>query len=292
MLGRTEPRTGRHCGDGAHAGSASLPAGQRTPLAAAERPRRSAAAGAPPPHRSPVSLPGRDKAAHRQRHGARWFTRRRLLASASLLACGLTLFSLVTGTTFGRFRASETGGTNSVTAGTVTLADSAIAHCPVSNMLPGSTPGACTFTATYSGSASVYLAVDVLVETQAGSGGTKLYNPGDSGNDLQVTITSSSPTVTYTVPTAATTCPGAAPSGSSCYELDNEFVSTIAVTSAAVTFSVAVSLPAGSATGYQDGAAQIILTTHAVQSKNNTLSCSAAPVAGSPCTPSGSFKWS
>jgi hypothetical protein len=69
-------------------------------------------------------------------------------------------------------------------------------------------------------------------------------------------------------------------------------VRTSAFTSAAVTFSVSVSLPSGSATGYQGGAAQIILTTHAAQSNNNTLTCTATPTAGSPCTPSGSFKWS
>jgi hypothetical protein len=202
------------------------------------------------------------------------------------------LFCLVTGTTFGRFRASETGGTNSFTAGTVTLTNSAIANCPATNVLPNNTSTACTFTATYSGPTPAYLAADVLIETQAGSGGTKLYNPGDSSNDLQVTITSSTPSVTYTVPTTPTTCPGGAPSGSTCYEFDNELVSTTAFTSAAVTFSVSVKIPATSGTGYQGGAAQIILATHAVQSKNNTLSCSATPAAGSPCTPSGSFKWS
>jgi hypothetical protein len=216
----------------------------------------------------------------------------RLITAASFLACALALSSLVTGSTSGRFLASRTSGNNSFAAGTLTLTDSAIANCPVSGLLPGAAPGACTFTVTYSGSVAGYLAVDVLIETQAGSGGTKLYNPADSGNDLLVTIASSSPSVTYTAPTTATTCPGGAPSGSSCYELDDELVSTSALTSAAVTFSVSVSLPSGSATGYQGGAAQIILTAHAVQSKNNTLSCSATPAAGSPCTPSGTFKWS
>ena len=292
MLARTEPRTGRHRKDGAHAGSASLPAGQRTPLAAAERSWRSAAAETPPLHRSPTGLPGREKAVHRKRYGERWFTWPHLLAAVGSLACALALFWVVIGSGLGLLHASETGGNNSLKAGTVTLSNSAIASCPVTSVLPNNTSGACTFTATYSGSASAYLAVDVLVETQAGSGGTKLYNPGDASNDLQVTITSSSPSVTYTVPTASTTCPGGAPSGSSCYELDNELMSTSAVTSAAVTFSVAVKVPTSSATGYQGGTAQIILTTHAAQSKNNTLSCTATPAPGSPCTPNGSFKWS
>jgi hypothetical protein len=138
----------------------------------------------------------------------------------------------------------------------------------------------------------VYLAVNTLIETQSGAGGTKLYNPADGSNDLQVTVSSTSPSVTYTLPTTATTCPGGAPAGSTCYELDNELVSTSAVTSAAVAFSISLRVPTTSATGYQGGAAQVILTTHAAQSKNNTLSCSATPAAGSPCTPSGTFKWS
>jgi hypothetical protein len=215
-----------------------------------------------------------------------------VLGATGFASATLALSCLVTGSTFGLFTASAAGGHNSFTAGSVTLANSAIANCPVSNLLPGTAPGACGFTASYSGSAAAYLAVNVLIETQAGAGGTKLYNPGDPAGDLQVTVASSTPSVSYAVPASATACPAGAPSGSSCYELDNELVSTSAVTAAAVTISVSVSLPTNSATGYQGGAAQVILTTHAVQSKNNTLSCSAAPAAGSPCTPSGTFAWS
>jgi hypothetical protein len=216
----------------------------------------------------------------------------RLLVSASAVMAALALTVAVAGATLARFTTTQTSGTNTFATGTVTLANSAIANCPVNGLLPNNTTTSCTFTTSYSGSVPAYLAVDVLIETQAASGGTNLYNPSDPGSDLQVTITSSSPTVTYTVPTTATTCPVGAPSGSTCYELDNDLVSTSAVTSAAVTFSVTAKLPTSSATGYQGGAAQVILTTHAVQARNNTLSCSATPAAGSPCTPSGSFKWS
>jgi predicted ribosomally synthesized peptide with SipW-like signal peptide len=214
--------------------------------------------------------------------GAQPVRRPRLLAVTGLAMSAAAACLLVTGATFALLTASMSSGSNSLAAGTVTLTDSAVANCPVSNLLPNATATACTFTATYAGSAAAYLAVNVLIEAQAGAGGTRLYNPGDSANDLQVTITSSNPTVTYAMPTTATTCPGGAPSGSVCYELDNELVSTTAVTSAAVGFSVSVKLPSGSATGYQGGAAQVIVTTHAAQT----------PAAGSPCTPSGSFKWS
>ena len=214
------------------------------------------------------------------------------LASSAVALSAVALSLTMTGTTLGLFSATEAGVHNAVTAATVTLTDSAIANCPVSNLLPTGTATSCTFTATYPGPSSAYLAVNVLVETQAGSGGTALYDPADSSHDLQITLTSSSPTVTYTVPTTATTCPAGAPSGSACYELDNELVSASTVTSAAVSFAVSVDLPTGSTTGYQGGAAQIILTTHAVQSGSNALSCTGTAAAGSPCTPSGSFKWS
>jgi hypothetical protein len=215
-----------------------------------------------------------------------------LLAVIGLAVSVIAASLIATGSTFGLLSTSMRSGSNSLAAGAVTLTDSAVANCPKSNLLPNGTATVCTFTATYAGSTAAYLAVNVLIETQAGGGGTRLYNPADSANDLQVTITSSTPTVTYGVPTTATTCPGGAPSGSACYELDNELVSTSAVASAAVGFSVSVKLPSGSASGYQGGAAQVIVTTHAAQSASNTLSCTATPAIGSPCTPSGSFKWS
>lgn len=173
----------------------------------------------------------------------------------------------------------------------MTLDNTDVANCPVTGLLPNGAAAACTFTASYLGLSAAYLAVDLVIETQAGAGGTRLYNPADSANDLRVTVTSASPAVTFTVPTAATTCPAGAPAGSACYELDNELVSTSPVSTATVAFSVSVSLPSSSTTGYQGGAAQIVLTTHAVQAGGNTLSCTATPAAGSPCTPSGSFKW-
>lgn len=163
----------------------------------------------------------------------------------------------------------------------------------MTDMAPGDSPAACTLGLTYSGSLSAYLAVDVLVETQAGSGGTTLYDPGGS-NGLAVTITDNQGTpVTYTMPTTSTTCPEGAPGGSTCYELDNELLGTSAYTSGTSdTMSTSVSLPLAAGNGFQGGAAQVILTGHAVQSKNNALACTATPTAGKSCTPSGSFAWS
>jgi predicted ribosomally synthesized peptide with SipW-like signal peptide len=217
--------------------------------------------------------------------------RRAVRLAAGLVVPAVALSLAVTGVTLAAYSATETSGQNSMAAATVTLANSAIANCPVSNLLPDGTTISCTFTTTYPGPSPAYLAVDVLVEAQAGSGGTALYNPSDRSHDLDLTVTSSNPTVSYTLPTTATACSAGAPSGSACYQLDNDLVSTSAVTSATVSFTVSVGLPTSSTTGYQGGTAQIILTSHAVQS-GNTLTCTATPAAGSPCTPAGTFHWS
>ena len=182
-----------------------------------------------------------------------------------------------------RFAATRSSTTSSFSSGTVTLTSNASGACAVTGMLPGATPSPCTLTATYSGSAPAYMALDVLIETQAGNGGTALYNPSDSAHDLQVAISSSNPTVAaYTVPTVATTCPAGAPAGSTCYELDNELVKTSAFSSTStVTFTTTVSLPASTTTGYRGGAAQVILKAHAAQSGNNSA---AGCTAGQTCS--------
>ena len=227
----------------------------------------------------------------RTRHGATPLKRPWLVAGAGLAVSVVALSLISSGVAFASLSALLASSGNSFTATTVTLSNSSVTGCPVSNLLPNATAVTCTFTTTYAGPVPAYLAVNVLVETQAGTGGTKLFNPTDSTHDLQLTITSTSPSVTYEVPSASETCPGGAPSGSACYELDNELISTSALTSATVAFSVSVKLPTTSPTGYQGGTAQILLTTHAVQSGNNTLSCETT-TAGSPCTPKGTFSWS
>jgi hypothetical protein len=225
----------------------------------------------------------------RTRHGTVLLKRSRLVA-AGLAVSVMALSLFAGGVAFASLSALLSSSGNSFTAGAVTLSNSSVTGCPVSNLLPNATAVTCTFTTTYAGPLSAYLAVNVLVETQAGTGGTKLFNPTDSTHDLQLTITSTNPSVTYKVPSASETCPSGAPSGSTCYELDNELISTSALTSATVAFSVSVKLPTTSTAGYQGGAAQILLTTHAVQSRNNTVSCGTT-TAGQPCTPSGTFSW-
>lgn len=222
----------------------------------------------------------------------RFFLRRRVILVSAVGATALAATTVVAGTTFGFFSSTANGQTNSFTSGTVTLTKTLESACNVTNMAPGDTPGPCTMQTTYSGSLSAYIAVDVLVETQAGSGGSTLYTGGGAGLHVTVTDNQGTPT-TYTVPTASTTCPNGAPAGSTCYELDNELYGTSAYSNGSVdTITTQVSLPNSAGNGYQGASAQVILTAHAVQSKNNALACTTTATAGAPCTPSGSFAWS
>jgi hypothetical protein len=206
----------------------------------------------------------------------------------------VSVFFLEPGLTFGLFSGTTASAGNTFSAGTVTLSNSAIANCPVNDLVPNGTPTSCSFNATYSGSAAAYLALDILVETGAGSGGTPLYNPvSDPTNDLQVSITSTSPTVTYAVPTTPTTCPSGSASGSVCYALPDELVGTLPGAST-VGFSVSLSIPTSSPTGYQGGTAQVVLTTHAAQAANNgsTNACTAGHECDTTSPGAGAPKWS
>jgi hypothetical protein len=220
--------------------------------------------------------------------------RRLVLVAGGVTALALSS-TLVAGTTFGFFSSRPGAETNSFASGTVTLSSTVTGACTVTNMAPGDS-SSCTLGTTYSGSLSAYVAVDVLIETQGGSGGTALYNPGGS-NGLTVAITDNqgSP-VTYVVPTTSEAagvgnCPSSG--GWTCYELDNELLGTAAFASGSTdTITTAVALPTAAGNGYQGGQANVILTAHAVQSKNNTISCTTTATAGHSCTPSGSFAWS
>jgi len=212
--------------------------------------------------------------------------KKRLLAAAGAISAVGAVATLVAGVTFGLFNSSQ-AQTNSFTAGQVSLTQGASSTCAVNSLMPGDS-GTCTLIANYSG-ASAYEALDILIATKAGSGGTSaLYTP--AGGGLGVTINDG--TTAYTVPTVATAC--AAPynvGGYTCYELKNELLRVTGASVASNTFTTSYDLPAATGNAYQTATAAIVLNAHAVQSANNTLDCSSAPAAGSSCTPQNSFSW-
>ncbi len=204
-----------------------------------------------------------------------------LLAVGGAVAAALAVGTLAGGVTLGLFSSTPQGETNTFTAGTVSLSTTASSACTVSNLMPGDAASSCTFVATYQSTEAAYLGLDIVVQTKAGVGGSALYDPGTGGVDITVTDGQSS-AVNYTIPTTAdsTSCP----SGYTCYVATNELVSTSTFTntSGAVTFTTAVHLPSSATNAYQGGEAEVILTAHAVQAKNNPLPGSCA--AGSTCS--------
>ena len=207
-----------------------------------------------------------------RRRAITW-TPRRFVSFASVVTILCAGGAFAASGTFGFFSATTSLSTSRFGSQTVALASNVSGSCNVSNILPGKSIAPCTMTASYSGTASALLGLDVLVESQAGRGGTPLYNPSDPSNDLQISITDNqSPNpVTYSIPTTPVSCPGDAPAGSTCYEQLDELVSARPISSSypTITFTTSVSLPSTSPTGYQGGSAEIFVTAHAVQAVSN-----------------------
>jgi hypothetical protein len=226
---------------------------------------------------------------HRSKHTTRSRTRRLLTAAGSVAAVA-SLASLVAGVSFARLSATTPTQTNHFSAGTVTLTSTVVRACSVTNVFPGytnsSTP--CQLQATYAGTVSAYLALDVLIATKSNSPGTTaLYDPTNSTNDLHITVSDNQTSpVTYVTPATsfgtAITCPTGF-SGFTCYQLVDLLVSTTSVASASapITFSTAVTLPLTNPSSAQGSQATIVLSVHGTQSANQSIgSC----LAGSACT--------
>ena len=216
-----------------------------------------------------------EKSTGRKRRGTR-----RLAVAASYVASLAAVAALVGGATFGFFSATASSSSSSFSAGTVTLGNVAGGSCgiPATGVLPDGVAHSCTLSATYGGSVDAYLGLDILIETQAGPGGRYLYDPTDSAHDLQVTVSSTSPAVTYDIPaTALANCPSGAPLNSVCYEADDLVSQTpFHLGDPAVDFTADLTIPTSSTTDYQGGSAQVYITAHAAQSSNNAAigSCS------------------
>ena len=226
-----------------------------------------------------------------------------VVAAAAATAVG-AVATLTAGFTFGLFSATESSGTNSFTAGTVsvTTGSPASVTCTISAMVPGdSSAGApignnsdttCTYNVKYTGTASAYLGVDIAIA----NGSTALYDDSATGLQLYLKDGSSTSYVTSTAPTAGTTftkeggTSAALPTGTT----SDLLVSTTPATNGqAVDFSLDYALPIASGNTYQGGSTTVTLTFHAVQSGSNALPADCA--AGQQCTADGdssTFQWS
>jgi hypothetical protein len=238
---------------------------------------------------------------------ARSARKRLALAGGAITVVG-AVATLVAGFTFGLFSATESGGTNSFTAGTVTVttANPASVTCTITTMVPGDSSAGfsggytntgdttCTYNVEYTGSASAWLGVDMAVS----NGGTPLFSSG-SATGIQFQLEDGTST-TYVSSSASNT----GDTGDTTYDaqggtatalpatgISDLLVSKTAATNGmAVDFSLDYGLPLDSGNAYQGGSVTVTLTFHAVQSKNNPLPSACA--AGQQCNAGGTFAWS
>ena len=239
-------------------------------------------------------------------------SKKRLLLFAGSIASIGAVVALATGVTFGLFSTAGSSQTNTFTAGTVSLNNTATHTCTVAPMAPGDgtvAPGApvagrgevqCVFDVSYTGNVPAYLGLDVAVKsTTAGTdpdsiltGAQGLYdgkqgnNASDSGlqilvNDASGTIIGSASNATgtsYTVDGDATpftnTLAGPA-TGSTTTQSDFLLSSTPYSPTGTHTDSITVdyNLPLGADNSYQGAASTIKLTVHAVQADHNSTAC-------------------
>jgi hypothetical protein len=247
--------------------------------------------------------------AKRGRRG-KGFLRRKRVQVALALAALAAVASASVGVTLALYSNKPTGETNTFVAGTVSVSNVVTGACSAStnNMAPADT-ASCTLATTYGGTLSGYMGLDVFIATQknttaGGGSATNLYNPADTTNEAQITVSSTTPTVTYIAAATnfgtAITCPAALASldGNSytsynaCYQLSNLLVASTAFASGTVTFTTGITLPSTQPNTYQGSSAVVVLAAHVVQSKNNTLNCTGGATAGVVCAAGTGFSWS
>jgi hypothetical protein len=208
------------------------------------------------------------------------------------------LIGQATGSLIGTATASAAVGATSISF-TTTSSGTFDQGTLVTNLTNQNTaaPAPCTFHYEVGGTASQYVAVDVLVVSGDGSH-PKLWDPSAAGLELVLTDDAGN---AYTLPTSTTTCPSSGGLASSvpvgtliCGVTSNDVLTTTPVNAGAtydLTFNWGLPLPAPSAD--QGGNTSIFVQFHAVQAGNNALDCASMPtLAGEPCAPAGTFSWS
>lgn len=228
----------------------------------------------------------------------------RFAAFFASLGAGATF---VSGVTLGIFSTGgQASGTNTFTAGTVSLGSPISTSCAINPMAPGDastgwspagTYATCTYQFTYSGNVPAILGLDLSITGVAGSpvapfGGT---TPGASAglfdgtaNGLQFLVTDTTPT-TFLNNTTYLNQAGTPVALSSTSSVAGLLVSRTAFTNGGTdTITVNFKLPTSASNAYNSASSTVVLLIHAVQADNNALP--AGCVAGRVCT--SGFSWS
>lgn len=211
------------------------------------------------------------------------------------------------GSTLGVFSsAGQASGSNTFTAGRVSLGSPVSIACALNQMSPGDAStgwspagsnATCTYQVTYAGNIPAFLALDFTIAGAAGtpvapnSGTTPSAAAGlfdGSASGLQVKITDAAST-TYMNSTSYGNQSGIPVPLTSTSSATNLLISRTASTNGGVhTITVNYQLPLSGSNAYNLASTTIVLVVHAVQAGNNALPAGCA--AGNAC--SSGFSWS
>ncbi len=194
--------------------------------------------------------------------------------------------ALAVGATMALFSATQTSGSNTFAAGTVSVGlGSTSTTCTVTNMMPGDSSAnygsgsasltPCDYRVKYTGSGAAWLAVDVAVT----AGSPALFTATSSGLQLKIGVNGGASMVSGTTfktqAGANTTLTAGSP-------VSNLLVSSVpATTNDLVTFDIDYLLPLIAPNALQGGTTTVTLTFHAVQSSNQPIG---GCVAGRQCS--------
>jgi predicted ribosomally synthesized peptide with SipW-like signal peptide len=193
---------------------------------------------------------------------------------------------LTLGVTLSLFSDSDTSATNTFVAGTVEVGpDGASTTCSANQIMPGDSSSnfgqgsqsltPCNYKVKYTGTASAWLAVDILV-----NGGTPNLFTG-TGTGLQFLVKADGSTSIMNGTTFLSTAGSATTVTAGTVATDILVSGTPAVTNDTLQFDIDYLLPLLAPNALQGGTADITLVFHAVQSANQPIgSC----VAGRQCT--------
>ncbi|HUY08033.1 MAG TPA: hypothetical protein VMW80_01070 [Candidatus Dormibacteraeota bacterium] len=201
-------------------------------------------------------------------------TKRFGLVLAGVVGVG-AIAAMAMGASFALFTSSATGISDTVTAGTVTLSNSASTSCTFTNIAPGDAPTTCQYKVDYTGSLTAWMLLSASITSTTGLsaspsvpvGTSDLYDGTTTG--LQVAIVgdssegarfsnpgqSFSPTGTNQVVYPLARCVN-------CTGVEFQPNTT-------ETFTLYAALPSWAGDVYQGGSATITLTASAVQYPNN-----------------------
>jgi len=210
--------------------------------------------------------------------------KKRLPLRLAPVAIVAALLLIATGATFALLSATQTSGSNSFTAGTVTLQDTTGVTCTEpAGFAPGDSLNPCSLSVTYNGNLAAFMGLDVTIVTDPGSGGSPLYTANSGG----LTFTLSDGTHSYTVPTTPLSSGDcltlSGDPAATCYQALDELAEVTGSTPAGdagnttwnganldtTTFTLTPNFPGGVSNAYSGGSATVTMTAHAVQAGNN-----------------------